>query len=187
MPTADEYTRLQEAFNFCVANGYNLVGDTSRVYGTSTELNWGSTATVTPRGAVKLDDCHLTWIGAADTAIDKSDDDPDNWAWTSNPAALRVGNRAGDTDKFRVTLGSNVRVDGQRIKNCIQFRGLENVDAECFAVRGWHDAYDENSSGVFGIDDGTGHYGPTGRTSSGVVVYSSDVFVSLTLPEASTT
>lgn len=203
VPTVDEYLAIQEAFNFCVANGYDLIGDTSRVYGFATELNWGSTATVTPKGGAKLDDCHLTWIGAADTPIDKTDPDPDNWAWTTNPAALRVGNRAGDTDKYRVRLGPNVRVDGQRLKNCIQFRGLEDVDIECFAVRGldyealigvqgnnsaattdckikvrgWHYAYEENSSGVFGADDGTGHYGQTGRTSSGVVVYSSDVFV----------
>ncbi|MGR1583361.1 hypothetical protein ACSSNL_18100 [Thalassobius sp. S69A] len=202
-PASDEYAAIQAAFNFCVANGYDLVGDATRVYGTATELNWGSTATVTPKGSAELDNCSLMWIGAADTAIAKTDQNPDNWPWTTNTPVLRVGNRAGDTDKYRVTLGPGVRVDGQRIKNCIQFRGLEDVDASALAVRGldyevligvpgnnsaattdckikvrgWHYAYLENSSGVFGTDDGTGHYGPTGRTSSGVVVYSSDVFV----------
>lgn len=202
-PVADEYATIQTAFNYCVANGLDLVGKQGRVYGVATPLNWGSTATVTPKGDARLDDFRVMWIGTADSAIAKTDPDPDNWAWTTNTPVLRVGNRAGDTDKYRVTVGPNVRVDGRRIKNCIQFRGLEDVDIECFAVRGldyealigvpgnnsaattdckikvrgWHYAYEENSSGVFGVDDGTGHYGPTGRTSSGVVVYSSDVFV----------
>lgn len=199
-PTVDESTIIQTAFDWCLENGRDLICDSYRVYGYSAQLVWGANGSVVPAGPCLLDGFQGVWIGTSHTAAVKTDDDPDNWSITNAPTFV-VGGASGSTaGKYEVAV-TGLRLDGQRRRNVLQFRQLNHTEQRYWIERGLdyevrigemnddtinatnsdfygfsrHYAYRERSDGtISAVDDGSGWYGLTGRTSCGHLVESSD-------------
>lgn len=120
-PDTDEAATIQAAMDWCLTRGRDLRGAETRVYGVSSQIVWGAHSGVTPAGKPTLRNANIVWIGSGDTATIKDIQDLDSA--TYNDPALIVGNATGGTGKYPVGV-DDVRVDGRRLKNPVQFVGV---------------------------------------------------------------
>ena len=115
VPTVDETTGIQSAMDWCLNNGYNLIGDLSRVYGFTDTLYWATRTGVTPQGKPLLDRMKLkVMTGGSWTAGDISSADAEVWEF--GDAALVVGiSTGGDTGARSMETGSRLILDASHI------------------------------------------------------------------------
>lgn len=107
-PDGNDQTKIEAALAWCAANGKELYGDTSRVYGVTGPLYVGG---VTGSRTWGLHDLNLYVKSWSATVTPRAGDDPD--AWEQDAAVLTIGsNGANPLRFFRM---SNIHIDCARL------------------------------------------------------------------------
>lgn len=107
-PATDERARIQEALDWCGANGVRLIGDISRVYGVSGPLNVGGAGQLR---TWSIEGINLKVISWSEAVIPLSGDDPD--AWEQDAAVLTFGPNAATA--LRGFVARDIHIDCSRL------------------------------------------------------------------------
>lgn len=194
-PATAEQAGLQAALDWCAANARDLYGDTSRVYGVTGPLSVGGATGSRTWGLHDLNLYVKSWSG---TVTPRSGDDPD--AWAQDDAVLTFGTSA--TNALRGFKASNIHIDCARLAGTgvrylhVGQSSFDDIRVDRARTFG-HDigraeyggADRVNTTGClysrlrsneffYSADPTDGYTDWTKRTSCGLRVGSSDVFVS---------
>ena len=127
-PSLDERTLIRAAMTYCLANGFDLSGDRSRVYGFTGVIVWGyETTSTVVIGSPHLRGLYLKCIGGTWAAGTRTTyEDPSTWTYGAVGLYIGKAPAADSVGKLEI-YASDVKVEGGRILPVgIHFRGCKS-------------------------------------------------------------
>lgn len=122
-PTVDETARVQQAVDWCLARGRDLIGDASRIIGITSTVYLGprpgNSSPGTIKGGVRFADMNFAVIGGTWEMGDYSGTDQD--LWTYGDAAIKIGGQSVNPHRYvvdrvyvdcRYTAATGIDIEG---------------------------------------------------------------------------